>query len=124
MKFLRLLITSAFVLSLCSCGLVQLPFRVVGGVVKGTAQVGRAAVNKPKEAHAKRKARKEEERKSQEAKDTEAQDMEAQSIAPIFGERSSFDSDPAFGTESAPLPEPNTSDPPVNTDPPLPTANE
>ena len=119
MKFLRLLIASAFVFSLCSCGLLQLPFRVVGGVVKGTAQVGRAAVNKPKEAHAKRKARKEAERKSQEAKDAEAQ-----GAAPVFGEGSSFDSDPTFGTEIAPLPEPVASDPPVNTDPPLPIANE
>ncbi|MEM9236524.1 MAG: hypothetical protein AAGB14_07075 [Verrucomicrobiota bacterium] len=50
--------------ALCSCGLIQMPFRVVGGVTRGTAR----AVSKPVEAHKARKAKKEKEKAKEEAK--------------------------------------------------------
>jgi hypothetical protein len=58
------LILLALIFSLTSCKLVQMPFRVVGGVTKGTAQ----AVKKPINAHKQRKAEKEKEKAKEEAK--------------------------------------------------------
>ncbi|MFC7338412.1 hypothetical protein ACFQY0_14555 [Haloferula chungangensis] len=58
------LIALTLVLTLSSCGLIQMPFRVVGGVTKGTAQ----AVRKPIDAHKERKARKEAQKAKEEAK--------------------------------------------------------
>ncbi|MGB6221232.1 hypothetical protein [Haloferula sp.] len=57
-------ITLILILSLTSCGLIQMPFRVVGGVTKGTAQ----AVRKPIDAHKERKAKKEAKKAKEEAK--------------------------------------------------------
>jgi len=59
------LITFFLILSLTSCGLIQMPFRVLGGVTKGTAQ----AVKKPIDAHKKRKAKKEKEKSKKEAEE-------------------------------------------------------
>ena len=119
MTSLRLVFTSLLALTLCSCGLLRAPFKIAGGVAKGTANLGRAAVNKPKEAHAKRKARKEAERRNQETKDAASR-----GAGPTFGGNSSFGASPTFGTEGTLLPSPMASDPTVNSDPPLPTANE
>ena len=58
------LLTLVLVLSLTSCGLIQMPFRVVGGVTKGTAQ----AVRKPIDAHKQRKAKKEAKKAKEDAK--------------------------------------------------------
>ncbi|MEP4078201.1 hypothetical protein [Haloferula sp.] len=58
------LLTLALILSLSSCGLIQMPFKVVGGVTKGTAQ----AVKKPIAAHKERKEKKKREKAKEEAK--------------------------------------------------------
>ncbi len=52
------------VLSLSSCGLIRMPFRVLGGVTKGTAQ----AVRKPIDAHKERKAKKDAKKAKEDAK--------------------------------------------------------
>lgn len=63
------------ILSLTSCGLIQMPFRVVGGVTKGTAQ----AVRKPIDAHKERKAKKEAKKAKEEAKQKNKEASEAPS---------------------------------------------
>lgn len=57
---LTLLLAGPAVVLLPSCGLVQAPFRVAGGLVNATAEVTAAAVEAPIEGHRKRKARREE----------------------------------------------------------------
>ena len=58
------LVALILVLSLSSCGLIQMPFRVLGGVTKGTAQ----AVRKPIDAHKERKAKKDAKKAKEDAK--------------------------------------------------------
>lgn len=58
------LTTFLLAFALSSCGLVQMPFKVVGGVTRGTAQ----AVKKPLDARKERKARREKEKAKEEAK--------------------------------------------------------
>lgn len=58
------LIALILVLSLSSCGLIRMPFRVAAGVTKGTAQ----AVKKPISAHKERKAKKEAKKAKEDAK--------------------------------------------------------
>ncbi|MGB1128683.1 MAG: hypothetical protein ACPG4K_01435 [Haloferula sp.] len=107
-------------LLLCSCGLLRAPVRVAGGVAQGTAQLGRAAVTKPKEAHEKRKAKKEAERRNREAKEAAARGAGGN----LGGSSASFGSNPTFGSGGIPLPDPMESDPTVGPDPQLPVADE
>ena len=58
------LIALVLIFSLTSCGLIQMPFRVLGGVTKGTAQ----AVKAPIDAHKERKAKKDAQKAKEEAK--------------------------------------------------------
>jgi hypothetical protein len=61
--------TLVLIFSLTSCGLIQMPFRVVGGVTKGTAQ----AVKKPINAHKERKAKNEAKKAKDDAKKKKAE---------------------------------------------------
>lgn len=119
MRSLALFTTTVLCLTLCSCGLLRAPFKVVGGVTKGTAQLGRAAVTKPMDAHKERKARKETEKRQRETKEAAARDA-----GPNLGGSSEFGSNPTFGTGGIALPDPMDSDPTVGSDPLLPVPNE
>ena len=61
-------------LALCSCGVVKAPVRLAGGLAKGTAKLGKAAVTKPKEAYDKRQARKKAEQERAETREAAARD--------------------------------------------------
>ncbi|MBK1825399.1 hypothetical protein [Haloferula rosea] len=119
MTSFRFLAISIITLSLCSCGIVRAPFKVAGGVAKGTASLSRAAVTKPMEAHKKRKANKEVEKRQRETKEAAARDA-----GPSLGGNSGFGSNPTFGTGGTKLPDPMESDPTVGSDPLLPVPNE
>ncbi|MCH7228845.1 hypothetical protein [Haloferula sp. A504] len=110
-----------------SCKLVQVPFRVAGGVVEGTTHV----VTAPGRAIDKRKDRKEAEKKKQEARERAARG----SGGTLSGESPGFGSSPSLGggtnlggegipLEADPSIIPNPADlpapPPNRVDPPLP----
>lgn len=69
------LITLVLILSLTSCGLIQMPFKILGGVTKGTAQ----AIKKPINAHKERKAKKEKKKAKEEAKKKKEEGTKPQS---------------------------------------------
>jgi len=119
MTALRFSAIALLTLTLCSCGLIRAPIKMAGGVAKGTAQLGRAAVTKPVELHKKRKEDKETARRQRETKEAAAR-----GTGPSLGESSSFGTNPTFGTGGTLLPGPMESDPTVNSDPPLPVPNE
>lgn len=114
MTALRLLSVCILALLMCSCGLLRAPVRLAGGMAQGTAQLGRAAVTKPKEAHEKRKAKKEAERRNR-----EAEEAAARGAGPSLEGSPSFGSGPSLGGEGTPLPDPMESDPTVGSDPQL-----
>ncbi len=72
-------------LLLPSCGLVQAPFRVAGGLVNATAEVASAAVEAPIEGHRKRKARREEKERQREAEEKQRQAEEERQNAASTG---------------------------------------
>ena len=59
---------AALIVSLSSCGLVKMPFKVAGAVVEGTAKVGKKAYDKSADAFTKSDEEKAEEAKEKEEK--------------------------------------------------------
>ena len=69
-------------LLLSSCGLIRAPFKIVGGVAKGTANLTQAAVKAPGKAKDKRKAKKAKEKKREEAEQQKAATQESMDSFP------------------------------------------
>ena len=98
----------AIALSLTSCGLIKVPFKVAGAVVEGTAHVGKKAYNASADAFGdseeekKEKAKKaKEEAAKKQAEEKEARQKEVEAHAPA-----------TQASEAAPPPDDYLPDPP------------
>ena len=89
---LRKIAVCALCLPMASCGMLMMPVKAVGGAVRGTANLGRAAVEKPVEAHKKRQAKKEAEKRKKKAREAYARGSGAD-----LGGGTTFGSGPSLG---------------------------
>jgi len=98
----RLRVVALLALSLASCGLIKLPFRVAGAVVEGTAHVGKKAYDASADAFSKSDEEKaaDAEKKARKQAEKEAKDPAAEPAA------KPADTVPEMLPESAPAAEP------------------